>query len=100
MKIQCQDGVLTVSEVKDLDGADGLCEQVRAQWPEKLRAIEIDLSQTEFLNSSGLGQLLALQKMALQQCGKAAVRVLNPSGPIRQFLELTRTHRMFEILKR
>ncbi len=100
MKIQCEDGILTVSEIKDLDGGDGLCEQVRTQWPEALRAIEIDLSQTEFLNSSGLGQLLALQKMALQQRGKIPVRVLNPSGPIEQFLELTRTHRIFEILKR
>ena len=100
MKIQCQDGVLRVTEVKDLDGAEGLCEHVRAHWPEQVRAIEVDLSQTEFLNSSGLGQLLALQKMAVQQCGKIALRVLNPSGPIQQFLELTRTHRIFEILKR
>jgi anti-sigma B factor antagonist len=100
MKLEIKGGVLSVSEIKELDGADSLCQQVRTALPDSVQAIEIDLSQTEFLDSGGLGELIALQKMALQQCGQASVRVLNPPPPIEQLLELTRLQRLFPILKR
>jgi anti-sigma B factor antagonist len=100
MKMELNDGVLCVSGIKELDGAESLCEQVRAALPESLQAIEVDLSQTEFLDSGGLGQLIALQKLALRKCGKVPVRVLNPPPPVEQFIELTRLHRLFPILKR
>lgn len=100
MKLELQDGVLSVSGLKELDGGNSLCREVRAQMPERLRAIEIDFSQMEFLNSSGLGELVALHKMALQQSGDVMVRVLNPPMPVQQLFELTRLNRVFEILKR
>jgi anti-sigma B factor antagonist len=100
MKMELNDGVLCLSGIKDLDGAESLCSQVRPVLPESLQAIEVDLSQTEVLNSGGLCELIALQKMALRQCGKVPVRVLNPPPPVEQFLELTRLHRIFPILKR
>ena len=112
MKLQFQDGVLSISEIKELDGEDSLCQPVRNALPDlvggangsvrapSLQAIEIDLSQTEFLNSSGLGELIALQKMVLHECGKVMVQVLNPPAPIEQLFELTRLHKVFPILKR
>ncbi len=100
MKMEINDGVLSLSGIKDLDGQESLCREVGASLPDTLQAIEVDLSQTEFLNSSGLGELIALQKMALRQCGKVPVRLLNPQPPVEQFFELTRFHRIFPILKR
>jgi anti-sigma B factor antagonist len=59
--------------------------------------IEIDLSETRFIDSCGLGALVALHKTA---CGhKGVVRLLNPLPPVQQILELTRMHRIFEIVK-
>ncbi len=98
--MQLQDGVFSVSEIKELDGADSLCQKVRDALPAAVQAIEIDLSQTEFLNSSGLGELIALQKITFQEHGKAMVSVLNPPPPVEQLFELTRLHKLFPILKR
>jgi anti-sigma B factor antagonist len=112
MKVEVNDGVLSLSRIKELDGAQSLCEQVRrvladcseagdgAVGGPSFEAIEVDLSETEFLNSSGLGELIALQKLALQKCGQVPVQVLNPPPPVEQLLELTRLHRIFPILKR
>lgn len=100
MKIEIRDGILSVSELKELDGAHPLCRQVSSRMPNSLRAIEVDLSQTEFLNSVGLGELIALQKMAWERDHTLAVRVLNPSPALLQLFELTRLHQVFEICKR
>ncbi len=59
--------------------------------------IEIDLSQTSFVDSCGLGTLIALHKTACSRRGM--VRLLNPTPPVQQILELTRMHRIFEIVK-
>ncbi len=88
---------MRVREVKELDGAESLCRSVRAQLPETLHAIEVDLSQTEFVDSGGLGELIALHRMALQHGGGVAVRLLNPPARLQQLFELTRLHRLFQI---
>ncbi len=99
MKIELRDGVLSVSELKELDGAHPLCQPLRSRLSDTLQAIELDLSQTEFLNSVGLSELIALQKMAWQHNHSLAVRVLNPPPPLQQLFELTRLHQVFEICK-
>lgn len=100
MKIELRDGILSVSEVRDLDGTNALSQKVRGLLLVGLQAIEIDLSQTEFLNCGGLGELIAIQKMALQQARALPVRVVNAPTPVLQLLELTRLHEVFEIAKR
>ncbi len=100
MEIELNDGILSVRGLKELDGGDSVYQKVRSRLPEQLKAIEVDLSQTKFLNCSGLGELIALQKLAVQHCGQPAVRVVNPPPPVQQMLELTRLHNIFEILKR
>ena len=93
--------ILRLSDIGDLDAeaADAMRTEVRANLV-NLRAIEIDLSRTEFLDSSGLGGLVSLQKLANSQNGGVPVRVINPTPAIQQLLELTRLHRLFEIVKR
>ncbi len=98
MNIEIQDGVLTIREIKELNGTETICEKLKAALPRQLQAIEIDLAQTEFVNSSGLGDLIAVYKLARKRAGKIPIRLLNPSMSVAQFLELTRLHEIFEIM--
>lgn len=70
---------------------------IRASVTPSCRQLDIDLSATTFLDSSGLGALLALHKTLAFQQGR--VRLLNPSPTVQQILELTRLHRVFEIVR-
>jgi len=58
--------------------------------------LNLDLSTVTFLDSSGLGALISLHKTLRSQNG--AVRLLKPSAGVYQILELTRLHRVFEIV--
>ena len=100
MKIE-QGEVLKLTDIADLDAeaAETMREEVRANLLDS-KAIEIDLSRTEFLNSSGLGGLVSVHKLATAHNGGVPVRVVNPTSAIQQLLELTRLHRLFEIVQR
>lgn len=100
MKMEFTDGVLRLSAIKELEGVELVCRQALEDLPGPLEAIEVDLSQTELLDSGGLGELIALQKMAVRKCGKALVRVANPPPQMEQLLELTRLYKVFPVLKR
>lgn len=67
--------------------------------PSSLNLIEIDLSQTRFVDSCGLGVLFALYKNAGNN-GGVSLRLLNPTPPIQQLFELTQMHQLFEIIQR
>ncbi len=56
----------------------------------------IDLSNTHFIDSSGLGVLLSLNKTLRAQGG--VLKLLNPSSAVAQLIELTRLHRVFDIV--
>jgi len=49
-----------------------------------------------FLDSSGLGTLISLHKTLRARNG--TVRLLKPAPNVQQILELTRLHRVFEIV--
>ncbi len=98
MKFEIRGETLSIVGVKEL-GADNwqaFREQVRAALPDKLRNIEIDLSQTNFLDSCGLGALISLRKTAVSRNGK--VRLLNPPPRVRLLFDVTRMHKIFEII--
>jgi anti-sigma B factor antagonist len=100
MKLETQGDTLRISEVKELGAADAAAfrDRARAALGGDQRNIEVDLSQTTFIDSAGLGTLIALHKTA---CGRrGAVRLLHPQPQVLQMLELTRMHRIFEIAKR
>ena len=100
MKLQTNGETLNVSGVKELgaSNSNSFRDQVRAALTEAQKFIEIDLSQTNFVDSCGLGALISLHKTI---CGRnGLVRLLNPTPPVQQILELTRMHRIFEIVKR
>lgn len=56
----------------------------------------VDLSHTRFIDSSGLGVLLTLNKN-LRGRG-ASLKLINPSSAVCQLIELARLHRIFEII--
>jgi len=99
MNISIHGDTLSIEGVKELSAANASAfrDEVRTAMREPLRNIEIDLSQALFLDSCGLGVLVALHKTACNRNG--LVRLINPAPAVRQILELTRMHRIFEVVK-
>ncbi len=97
MKIQIEAETLRISEIDELGAADAnqFRDEVRAALVNGLKDIEIDLGQTDFIDSCGLGALIALHKSACARGG--TLRLRNPQPAVQQILELTRMHRIFEI---
>jgi anti-sigma B factor antagonist len=99
MKIEHDGETMRISGVLQLGAANAndFRDQARAALTDGQKHIEIDLSQTTFIDSCGLGALIALHKTACSR--KGAVRLLNPQPPVQQILELTRMHHIFQIVK-
>ncbi len=100
MKVHLNGETLNVTGLKELGASNSnlFRDQVRAMLTDAHRYIEVDLSQTNFVDSCGLGALISLHKTTCSRNGQ--VRLLNPTPPVQQILELTRMHRIFEIVKR
>lgn len=102
MKIEHDGNNLRVSDIAELNAvnASSFRDEVRAAMPTIPATIEIDLSQTRFVDSSGLGALFALYKAASNGNDGVILRLLNPRPSIQQLFELTQLHQLFEITKR
>jgi len=57
--------------------------------------IVLDLEKVRFMDSAGLGELVAWKKRAMERGGD--VRLLRPRDRVREVLELTALTRVFEI---
>jgi anti-sigma B factor antagonist len=99
MRMEIQGETLRISEVKELGAANAntFRDEARAAMGQSQRNVEVDLSRTTFIDSCGLGALIALHKTACARKGN--LRLLNPLPAVQQILELTRMHRIFEIVK-
>ena len=88
--------VLTLKEERvDAHNAAELKDRILKALEEGGDALVIDLSQVQFIDSSGLGALLSGFKNAnLRACG-FALAGLQPR--VKSMFELTRLHRVFEI---
>lgn len=91
---------LRVSSVMQLGEANAKAfrDWVRAALEDRHKNIELDMSQTTFLDSSGLGALVALHKTAASRQGR--LLVVNPHESVQQILELTRLDGILAIVKR
>jgi anti-sigma B factor antagonist len=98
MKVQTRGDTLAITGLKELAAANSQSfrDQVRAALTDEQRNIEIDLSETMFVDSCGLGALISLHKAVCSRQG--LVRLLHPTPPVRQILELTRMQRIFDIV--
>lgn len=97
MRIEIQGGTLKVSEVRELgaSSAGELRDTVRTTLGDT-QNIDIDLGETSYIDSCGIGTLIGLRKMVENRDG--VVRVLNPQPSVRQILRLTQMDRVFEIV--
>lgn len=97
MRIDIQGGTLKVSEVRELgaSSAGELKDKVRTQLGDR-QNIDIDLGETSYIDSCGIGTLIGLRKLVANREG--VVRVLNPQPSVRQILRLTQMDRVFEIV--
>jgi len=101
MKI-IQDGEsLNITELRDLSSANSevFRQEVCRSMPPMVKTIEVDLSQTRSVDSCGLGALIGIYKMATRN-GDVTLRLVNPSSSLQQMFELTRLHRIFEVVQR
>src|SRR3974390_1542666 len=98
MKMDTTGDTLRISSVPQLGAANANAfrDWVRGAFGNGHRNIEVDLSQTTFVDSCGLGALIGLHKSALTRQGK--LMLVNPSATIQQILELTRLDGVFEII--
>jgi anti-sigma B factor antagonist len=99
MKTSSQPTTLLVTEVPELDASNaaGFRDAVRAALTPAHVLLDVDLSRTTFLDSSGLGALIGLHKTMCARQGH--VRIVNPTPTVQQILELTRLHQVLEIVK-
>lgn len=99
MKLSNQGNSLVVTGFTELSAGNAgeIREPIRTALTGTLSNIDMDLSQVQFIDSGGLGLLVALQKTAAERQGR--IRLLNPTPRVQQILELTRLHRVFEIVR-
>ena len=98
-EIEADTGRLRIDGIRELNQTNALALQrsVNAVLTDAVKTIELDLSQTIFVDSHGLGALIAMRNMMERRGG--AVNLLNPSPLVRRVLELTRLHRVLDIVK-
>jgi anti-sigma B factor antagonist len=101
MKIETTGTSLVVSEIPELTAANSSSfrDEVSAALTGSTSIIEINLSQTRFMDSSGLGALFALYR-ATAKSDQMVLRLINPLPEIEQLLELTQMQQLFEIARR
>ena len=101
MQISQQNGTLNVTGLRELNSANArLFHATVAQGlSQNLRAIEIDLSQTQTVDGAGLGALISLYETASEYRPRngLAMRLTSPSPTVQQLIELARLHHLFEI---
>jgi anti-anti-sigma factor len=97
MKVREEGSTLCISDLEQLGAAEvkGFQGLVLDALNDSHRSIEIDLSGTRFIDSSGLGALLGLRKFILKRQG--TLRLRSPTAPVLQILQLTRLDQVFDL---
>jgi anti-sigma B factor antagonist len=98
MITKLEGNTLRVGAITELNAtnAANFRDDIRTALTDTVNTLDVDFSATTFVDSSGLGALIALHKTMATRGG--CVRILNPAPTVRQILELTRLHRVFEIV--
>jgi len=92
---------LSISEIQELTAVNSASfrDNVQTALGGSPAVVEVNLSQTRFMDSSGLGALFALYRSTAQRNG-VVLRLVNPKPEIQQLLELTQMQQLFEIVRR
>jgi len=63
--------------------------------PKGERQFEVDLAETEYMDSSALGMLLQLRDHAAKEGGN--IRLINANDSVRQILEIANFSKLFDL---
>ena len=98
MQLDSQDNHLVVSDIDELTAVNATeaKSQIKGALTDAHTRIDVELSKTSFIDSSGLGVLIGLHKAMAARNG--SIRIVNPTDSVQQVLELTRLHRLFEVI--
>lgn len=101
MNISRENGTLSVTGLRELNSGNARLFHaiVAKSLSQDVRAIEIDLSQTQTVDEAGLGALVSLYETANEHRNRKglAMRLTNPTTEVQQMIELARLHHLFEI---
>lgn len=94
---QSKDAVNIKIEAKRLDATNStrFKEQFTEEVHGTLHKASVDLSRIEFIDSSGVGALLGIQKKI--EKGSSPIVLKNPQPAVLSMIELLRLNRVFEI---
>lgn len=87
--------VLKLKGRLDASSAKDIKEKVSALAKEKRVNLVIDIGAIDFIDSSGLGSLVASLRSVNKLGGD--IKIASLQDPVRAIFELTRLHRIFEI---
>ena len=87
MKRERDRAVVTIRGELDAYSAPGLDEQIARLLRDNSKVVVLDLSETAFLDSSGLRAILTAQRRLTDAQGELMLR--NPSEPVTRLLEIT-----------
>jgi len=101
MKIIRDGKKLKISEIGELAaGTRGTFQStLNPALGSQVSQIDIDLSDTGFLDCGGVGALVALRKSARRQNTSVAIRLLNPTSSAQRLFQLTGLDRLFPIVQ-
>ncbi len=79
----------------DAQVAEQFNEAVQLRWADNIQSVSIDMQAVEFIDSSGVGALLALRKRLPQEA--PAVSLVGTQPGVTSVLEMLRLHRVFRL---
>ncbi len=86
--------VISVGGDVDNDTAPQLREAIATAFGDSARRVVVDLSKTEFLDSSGLGALVGASK---EHSGGGELTLVCPRPQLRKLFQISRLDEIFEI---
>ena len=79
----------------DAQAAESFNKELNSVWNDKIDSAVVDLRAVQFIDSSGIGALLALRKRMPEESPE--VTLLGPQISITSVLEMLRLHRVFRL---
>jgi len=70
-------------------------QQLESSWTPTITSVDIDFGKVEFIDSSGIGALLSVQKRL--STSSQPIRLLNAKPNVVSVIELLRLHRVFSV---
>jgi anti-sigma B factor antagonist len=79
----------------DAGGSPQFKEQIGALWKDSFVHAEIEMTNVDFIDSSGVGFLLSILRRFPEDTGKVVLKGLKPQ--VQAVIELLRLHRIFQL---